>query len=118
MKAMQASPAIHLSVSNWRCVAAVLLLGLGAVQAAATDISNIPINSTRILQAKPNIMVLMSIGGFSWSGRFSDAATPDKRVAFVKTCIDLFIRGNLPIWAYVSGGTPTGSVSKNRAWPS
>ncbi len=63
----------------------------------------------------PNIQVLMSIGGFSWSGRFSDAALPQNREAFVKSCIDLFIRGNLPVWAYVTGGTPTGSSENGRA---
>ncbi len=73
-------------------------------------------NQLRKLKAMyPNIKVLMSIGGFSWSGRFSDAAMPDKRVAFVKSCIDLFIRGNLPMWAYVSGGTPTGSEQNGKA---
>src|SRR5579859_7051638 len=54
----------------------------------------------------PDLKVLLSIGGFTWSGRFSDAAMPDKREAFVRSCIDLFIKGNLPIWLYVSSGTP------------
>jgi chitinase len=58
----------------------------------------------------PNLKVLISLGGFTWSGRFSDAAMPDKRVAFVKSCIDLFIRGNLPKWAYTSGEPPVAAA--------
>lgn len=45
----------------------------------------------------PNLQVLISIGGWSGSKYFSDAAlTPASRAAFVQSCIDLFIRGNLP----------------------
>lgn len=63
----------------------------------------------------PHLKVLISIGGFSWSGRFSDAALPENRVAFVSSCIDLYIRGNIPLWAYVSGGTPTAGTNNGRA---
>jgi chitinase len=45
----------------------------------------------------PNLKVLISLGGWSWSQHFSDMAlTPASRTAFVKSCIDLFIQGNLP----------------------
>jgi chitinase len=63
----------------------------------------------------PHLKVLLSIGGWTWSGRFSDAALPRNREAFVKSCIDLFIRGNLPIWAFVSGGTPSAGAANGRA---
>jgi chitinase len=63
----------------------------------------------------PRLKVLLSIGGWTWSGRFSDAALPQNREAFVRSCIDLFIKGNLPMWAYVSGGTPVGSEETGRA---
>jgi chitinase len=58
------------------------------------------------LKAKhPNLTVLMSIGGFTWSRYFSDAALTDaSRKAFVSSCIDLFIKGNLPILDGGSGG--------------
>ncbi len=46
----------------------------------------------------PKLKTLISIGGWSWSGRFSDAALPENRVEFVKSCIDVYIRGNLPIF--------------------
>jgi chitinase len=54
----------------------------------------------------PKLKVLISLGGWTWSGRFSGAALPENREAFVKSCIDLFIRGNLPMWAYTSGTPP------------
>lgn len=52
----------------------------------------------RALKARyPNLKVLISLGGWSWSQHFSDMAlTPASRTAFVASCIDLFIKGNLP----------------------
>ena len=46
------------------------------------------------------LKVLISIGGWSLSDGFSQAAaTPASRAAFVSSCIDLFIKGNLvPDW--------------------
>jgi chitinase len=60
----------------------------------------------RKLKARhPGLKVLMSIGGFTWSRYFSDAALTDQsRKAFVASCIDLFIKGNLPILDGGSGG--------------
>ncbi|MFE4257574.1 glycoside hydrolase family 18 protein [Streptomyces sp. NPDC056883] len=55
-------------------------------------------NQLRELKAKhPNLKVLLSLGGWSWSTHFSDAAlTPASRKALVSSCIDLYIKGNLP----------------------
>jgi chitinase len=45
----------------------------------------------------PNLKVLIALGGADWSGHFSDmAVTPASRRAFVQSCLDLFIQGNLP----------------------
>ena len=41
----------------------------------------------------PNIRVIISIGGWSDSDKFSDAALPENRVAFVSSCVDMFISG-------------------------
>ncbi|GGO96266.1 glycoside hydrolase family 18 protein [Wenjunlia tyrosinilytica] len=56
-------------------------------------------NQLRQLKAKyPRLKTLISIGGWSWSTHFSDAAlTPASRKAFVASCVDLFIKGNLPL---------------------
>jgi chitinase len=52
-------------------------------------------NQLRKLKAQyPNLKVLISLGGWTWSSGFSDAALPGNRAAFVQSCIDLFIRGN------------------------
>jgi len=44
----------------------------------------------------PEVKVLISIGGWTLSADFSDAALPENRQAFVASCVDMFIRGNLP----------------------
>ncbi len=44
----------------------------------------------------PDLKVLISLGGWTWSTYFSNAAaTPASRAAFVESCIDLYIKGNL-----------------------
>src|SRR5215831_20537201 len=50
------------------------------------------------LKAKhPNLKVLLSLGGWTYSKYFSDvAATQASRQKFVSSCIDMFLRGNLP----------------------
>lgn len=55
-------------------------------------------NQLRKLKAmNPRLKVLISIGGASSSRLFSDvAATAAARVKFVASCLDLFVKGNLP----------------------
>ncbi|MET9496226.1 glycoside hydrolase family 18 protein [Streptomyces sp. NPDC006552] len=55
-------------------------------------------NQLRELKAEnPRLKAMISLGGWSWSTHFSDAArTPASRKAFVASCIDLYIKGNLP----------------------
>ncbi len=55
-------------------------------------------NQLRQLKAKyPNLSVQLSIGGWTYSRYFSDAAlTAASRQALVSSCIDLFLKGNLP----------------------
>jgi chitinase len=44
----------------------------------------------------PRLKVLMSLGGWTWSKYFSDAAlTTASRQRLVSSCIDLFLKGNL-----------------------
>ncbi|MFI8999870.1 glycoside hydrolase family 18 protein [Streptomyces sp. NPDC053541] len=56
-------------------------------------------NQLRELKARhPGLKVMISLGGWSWSTHFSDAArTPASRKALVSSCIDLYIKGNLPV---------------------
>jgi chitinase len=57
-------------------------------------------NFNQLLKLKashPNLRILISLGGWSLSTYFSDvAATPDSRARFVQSCLDTFIKGNLP----------------------
>ncbi|KAB8140975.1 chitinase [Chloroflexia bacterium SDU3-3] len=60
-------------------------------------------NQLRKLKAAyPNIKVLISLGGWTWSSGFSDAALPANRAAFVKSCVDLYIKDSR--WAGVFDG--------------
>jgi chitinase len=55
-------------------------------------------NQFRQLKARfPNLKVLVSLGGWTYSKYFSDVAlTAASRQKFVSSCIDMYIRGNLP----------------------
>ena len=55
-------------------------------------------NQLRKLKAKHrDLKVLISLGGWTWSKYFSDAVlTAESRRAFVSSCIDLYIKGNMP----------------------
>jgi chitinase len=64
-------------------------------------------NQLKKLKARhPHLKVLMSIGGWTWSRYFSNAALPENRAAFVASCIDLFIKGNLPMLSGEPQGGP------------
>lgn len=56
-------------------------------------------NQLRKLKLKhPQLRTLISLGGFTWSKFFSNAAlTPESRRRFAQSCIDLYIKGNLPL---------------------
>ncbi|HEX6681608.1 MAG TPA: glycoside hydrolase family 18 protein [Candidatus Limnocylindrales bacterium] len=58
----------------------------------------------KLKQKYPNLKVMLSIGGWTWSTYFSNAATPENRAAFVASCLDIFIKGNLPVLDGGSGG--------------
>lgn len=53
----------------------------------------------------PHLKILMSLGGWTYSKYFSDVAKTDaSRKKFVKSCIDIYIKGNLP--EYNGAGGP------------
>ncbi|MFJ9953627.1 glycosyl hydrolase family 18 protein [Kitasatospora sp. NPDC091207] len=89
-------------------------------------------NQLKKLKAKnPNLKVLISLGGWTYSKYFSAAAATDaSRKKLVSSCIDMFIKGNLPVdagyggagsaagifdgididWEYPGGGGHTGNL--------
>jgi chitinase len=80
-------------------------------------------NQLKKLKAKhPHLKVLISIGGWTYSKFFSDAAaTPASREKFVRSCIDMYIKGNLPTYAGAGGpGSGAGifdGIDLDWEWP-
>ncbi|MEG3614609.1 glycosyl hydrolase family 18 protein [Isoptericola haloaureus] len=56
-------------------------------------------NQLKQLKEKhPQLKVMISLGGWTWSKNFSRAAaTAESRQKFVASCLDLYIEGNLPV---------------------
>ncbi|WP_258726262.1 glycosyl hydrolase family 18 protein [Cellulomonas sp. NS3] len=51
----------------------------------------------KLKEVSPQTKVLVSLGGWTWSDNFSEAAsTPERRSALVDSCLDLYIDGDLP----------------------
>lgn len=83
--------------------------GAGESVSGAADTWDQPLrgnwNQLKQLKAKyPGLKVLISLGGWTWSRGFASAARPENRQAFVASCIDAYIRGNLPL-SDGAGGT-------------
>ncbi len=68
-------------------------------------------NQLRKLKARhPNLKILASLGGWTYSKYFSDAAaTASSRQRLVSSCVDMFIKGDLPVQGGFGGpGTAAG----------
>ncbi|MFB6725710.1 glycoside hydrolase family 18 protein [Kribbella sp. NPDC056345] len=62
------------------------------------------LNQLKQLKAKyPKLRISISLGGWTGSKYFSNAALPSVRAAHVKSCTDMWIKGNLP-------GLPAGAA--------
>jgi len=76
------------------------------------DSNNIKLLNS-LKQTNPNLKTLISIGGWNWSGRFSDAALTDaSRTAFADSCVSFITQYGFDgidlDWEYpVSGGLTT-----------
>ncbi|GAA1502634.1 chitinase [Agromyces terreus] len=58
----------------------------------------------KLKQVSPDTKILVSLGGWTWSDHFSEAAsTAEGRTALVESCIDLYLRGDLPLIDGVGG---------------
>ncbi|MGW6278260.1 glycoside hydrolase family 18 protein [Kribbella sp. NPDC055071] len=72
---------------------------------APGQVLNGNLNQLKQLKQKyPRLHISISLGGWTGSAHFSDAAlTPASRAAHVKSCLDLWLKGNLP-------GLPAGAA--------
>src|SRR2546430_1621133 len=53
-------------------------------------------NQLKQLKAKhPKLKILISVGGWTLSGQFSTAVQPANLKSFVRSCVDMFIKGNI-----------------------
>ena len=75
-----------------------------------------PVNLSKLVdlkQSNPNLKLLIAVGGWSWSSRFSDVALTDtSRTIFADSCVDFIVKYGLDgvdiDWEYpVSGGLST-----------
>lgn len=90
----------------------------GQADASGPDALHGNFNQLKQLKAKyPHLKVLISVGGWTWSENFSDAALSDaSRQKFAKSCIDLYLKQYKGVfdgidvdWEYpVSGGLSSG----------
>lgn len=71
-----------------------------------------PVNFKEFQELKkvnPDLKILISVGGWNWSGRFSDmAASEENRVKFADSCVDFVVKYGLDgvdlDWEYPVGG--------------
>lgn len=70
----------------------------------------------RLLKAAhPHLQTLISVGGWTWSGRFSDAAlTPESRARFAQSAVDFMVQHGFDgvdlDWEYPTGGGDPGNT--------
>jgi chitinase len=90
-----------------------LLITLGD---ATIDLANFA-KLRALKKYNPNLKLLISVGGWSWSGKFSDVALTDaSRTAFAASCVDFIIQHGFDgvdiDWEYPVGGGLATNVTR------
>lgn len=86
---------------------------LGFPDIDPTNISSL----NQLKQINPNLKTVISVGGWSWSQHFSDAAlTQESRAAFADSCIDFLVKYNFDgvdiDWEYPVAGGFSGNIRR------
>jgi len=88
-----------------------------AIGDPAVDESNFKLLKA-LKEKNPNLKTLISIGGWTWSAKFSDAALTDaSRTAFADSCVDFITRYGFDgvdiDWEYPVSGGLTGNTMRD-----
>jgi chitinase len=86
---------------------------------AAGQALNGNLNQLKKLKAKhPKLKVLISLGGWTGSAHFSDAVvTAEARAKLAASCVDLWLKGNLPDLPAGSGAGVFDGIDLDWEWP-
>lgn len=76
----------------------------------------------KLKAAHPDTKILISLGGWTWSDNFSEAAaSAESRSRLVESCIDIYLKGNLPTYGAQGGeGVAAGifdGIDVDWEWP-
>ncbi|MDD2534044.1 MAG: glycoside hydrolase family 18 protein [Eubacteriales bacterium] len=88
-------------------------IGMGSTQYDPSNFAKL----RALKERNPHLKTLISVGGWDWSGRFSDAAlTEDSRTTFANSCVDFILKHGFDgvdlDWEYPVRGGQAGNIKR------